>query len=58
MLFALKCTGVVLFGGGEGGLAKTYVKYVTLDNKTSHKDNFPRNWDLYIIWELNKYAFH
>ncbi len=23
----------LLFGGGEGGLAKTYVKYVTLDTK-------------------------
>ncbi len=28
--------------------------FVTLDHKTSHKDRFFWNWNLYIIWKLNK----
>ncbi len=31
---------------------------VTLDHKTSHKGQFFLNWDLNIIWKLNKYTFH
>ncbi len=30
------------------------ILYVTLDDKTSHKGQFEGNWDLYIIWKLNK----
>ncbi len=38
--------------------AKSLVIYVTLNHKTSHKDQFFRNWDLYMIWKLNKLSFH
>ncbi len=31
---------------------------VTLDHKTSLKCQLCINWDLYIIWKLNKQAFH
>ncbi len=31
---------------------RSLIVYVTLDHKTSHKGQFFRNWDLYIIWKL------
>ncbi len=31
---------------------------MTLHHKTSHKSQFFCNWDLYIIWKLNKFAFN
>ncbi len=29
-------------------------EYVTLDHETSHKGPISQNWDLYIMWKLNK----
>ncbi len=31
-----------------------FYTFVTLDHKTSHLGHFFFNWDLYIIWKLNK----
>ncbi len=39
-------------------MARKYCCNVTLDHKTSHKGQFYSNWDLYIIWKLNKKVFH